>query len=367
MAENQDQDRSEKATPFKLREAKRKGQVAKSLEVNSWLVMFIGLVIVYVAGKSMIMKQANLSRAIFTQAGSVDLVGTHSITLFISLVRSLAETFWPLFAGLMVISILANIAQTGPVFSFFPIKPDIKRLNPISGFKRVFSKKTLFDAVKTVIKLVIFSVVIYLVLSASVSATLSLLDTSPKVYFAFLLDSGTSIALKLLLVFLFIALLDLIYSRWDFAKKMRMSRRDLKEEVKRREGDPQIKSKIRELQREAAKRSGSLSRVPDADVLITNPTHFAVALRYERGVSPAPQVIAKGAGELAFKMRVTARKHSIPVVENKKLARKLFKAVDINNYIPEELYPAVARVLVWIYALRRRDGIAPAMSNVNGN
>ena len=146
-----------------------------------------------------------------------------------------------------------------------------------------------------------------------------------------------------------------------------MSRRDLKEEVKRREGDPQIKSKIRELQREAAKRSGSLSRVPDADVLITNPTHFAVALRYERGVSPAPQVIAKGAGELAFKMRVTARKHSIPVVENKKLARKLFKAVDINNYIPEELYPAVARVLVWIYALRRRDGIAPAMSNVNGN
>ena len=131
----------------------------------------------------MIKKQANLSRAIFTQAGSVDLVGTHSITLFISLVRSLAETFWPLFAGLMVISILANIAQTGPVFSFFPIKPDIKRLNPISGFKRVFSKKTLFDAVKTVIKLVIFSVVIYLVLSASVSTTLSLLDTSPKVYF----------------------------------------------------------------------------------------------------------------------------------------------------------------------------------------
>ena len=352
MAEQQEQDRSEAASPFKLREARNKGQVAKSLEINSFLILSVVLALLYFVGESLISQQLRISQALFSRADLIHLDAATSVGLFEAMTNSLLDAYWPFFGAIMVIGMLANMAQTGPVFSFFPLKPDIQRINPVQGFKRLFSMKLLFESVKTVIKLAVFAAVIYLALQALLPSLIALVDVNPRGYAAFLLDSIRGLLFKLLIAILIIAAIDMIYTRWEYSKKMRMSRRELKEEVKRREGDPQIRAKLRELQREAVKRAASLQRVPEADVLITNPTHLAVALHYQRDVMTSPQLIAKGAGDLAAKMREVARKHAVPIVENKALARTLFKSCDIDAGVPESVYPLVAKILVWVYSMR---------------
>jgi flagellar biosynthetic protein FlhB len=356
MAEQQtEQNRTEPATPTKLREAKRRGQVTKSLEVNSLFILSMGIALFYLLGEGMVSRQLALSRELLSNAHRITLDPAQTNSLYEYTTDWMLSIFWPLMAALVAVAVLMNMAQTGPVFSFFPLKPDMSRINPVNGFKRLFSVRLLFESLKTLVKLVLFAVVLYFAISALLPSMVSLLDRHPVAYPHYLAETGISIALKLLVVLLFIALLDLLYTRWDYAKRMRMSHREIKEEVKRREGDPQIRAKIRELQREAATRSGSLRRVPDADVLITNPTHLSIALIYQRGVMSAPQVIAKGAGELAQRMREVARRHRVPIVEDKGLARELFNSVDIDRPIGEELYPLVAKILVRIFAKRRNE------------
>ncbi|MEE8058580.1 MAG: flagellar biosynthesis protein FlhB [Pseudomonadales bacterium] len=356
----QEQDRTEPASPFKLREARKRGQVAKSLEINSLFLLSVALLVTYFMGEQFITQQLALSRELFSGAGRIELDGKTALSLFEYTVSFLAHSLWPFIAAIMLTGILANMFQTGPIFSFFPIKPDMSRLNPVNGLKRIFSKKLLFESVKTVLKMAILGTVIYFAITALLPKQMALLDTDPQAYPVMLMDQGCGLAYKVLLAVLLIALLDLMYSRWDFSQKMRMSRREMKEEVKRREGDPQIRSRRRQLQKEAVKRAGAVQRVPDADVLITNPTHLAIALRYERGKTAAPQVIAKGAGDLAGKMRGIARRYEVPIVENKPLARALFTKVQIDDGVPEKLFPAVAKILAWIYLQRqqRQDGVS---------
>ncbi|ODB95139.1 hypothetical protein A3197_17395 [Candidatus Thiodiazotropha endoloripes] len=353
MAEQQtEQDRTEPATPTKLREAKRRGQVSKSLEINSLFILSVGIAVFYLIGDDMVSQQLALSRELLSNAGSISLGPAQALILFEYTFQWVASIFWPLIAILFIGAVLMNMFQTGPVFSFHPLKPDTSRINPVNGFKRLFSVRLLYESVKTLIKLVLFAGCLYLAITSLVPSLVSLLDRHPDSYPVFLARNGTLIAIYLVAVLLFIALLDLLYTRWDFAKRMRMSRREIKDEVKRREGDPQIRAKMRELQREAAKRAGSLRKVPDADVLITNPTHLSIALMYKRESMSAPQVIAKGAGDLAINMRTVARRHNIPIVENRSLARKLFKSVGIDQPIGEDLYPTVAKILVRIFAKR---------------
>lgn len=350
----QDQDRTEPATPYKLKEARNRGQVSKSLEINSLLLMAAALLVSYAMGERLVTQQLVLSRKLLSEAHKISLNGANSLSLFKFTYESLLGFLWPFIGAVMITGILANVFQTGPVFSFFPIKPDVNRLNPVQGFKRVFSKKLLFESVKTVLKIFIFGAVIYFALAALMPAVMAMVDTDPKVYPFVLLDHARGLVFKLLMVVLLVALVDLIYSRWSFGQQMRMSRRDLKDEVKRREGDPQIRVRRRQLQREMVIRAGALNRVPEADVLITNPTHLAIALKYERGEMAAPQVIAKGAGELAAKMREMARRHEVPIVENKPLAKALFRISRIDERVPDDLFPAVAKILAWIYLQREQ-------------
>lgn len=354
MAEQQEQDRSEPASPFKLREARNKGQVAKSTETNSFFVLSAVLALLYFIGEELIAHQLEMSQSLFSCANLFALDTLSTMALFEATTHALLDAYWPFLAVIMVVAVLVNVAQTGPVFSFFPLKPDVQRLNPVQGFKRLFSMKLLFESVKTVIKLAVFSGVIYLVIVDLLPSMISLVDVNPRSYAGYLLDSIRGMLFELLLVILIVAAIDMLYTRWDYSKKMRMSRREVKDEVKRREGDPLVRAKLRELQREAIKRAGSLRRIPEADVLITNPTHLAVALRYDREVMKSPQVIAKGVGELAGKMRDVARRHGIPVIQNKPLARQLFKSCAIDSGIPENVYPLVARILVWVYSARGR-------------
>ncbi len=353
MADQQtEQDRTEPATPSKLRDARRRGQVAKSLEINSLFLLSTAVCIFYLLGESMMTELLAMNTALFSQAHQVSMQPIELVNWFESMIGQLIAIFWPFMVAIMFMAVVMNMAQVGPIFSFYPLKPDMQRLNPVAGFKRLFSAKLLFESTKTLIKMCLFAVVIYFAIAGLLPSLVGLMDTGPQRYATFLLDNTNLMAFKLLGVLFFVALLDLLYTRWDYSKKMRMSRREMKEEVKRREGDPLIRAKIKELQREAAKRAGSLQKVPDADVLITNPTHFSIALVYQRGVMAAPRMIAKGAGELALKMREIATQQGVPVIENRLLAQKLFKTIELDHPISEDLYPAVAKILVQAFTLR---------------
>jgi len=357
MAE-QEQNRSEPATPYKLREARKRGQVAKSIEVNSFAALCGAMGILYFLGERLGQGQLELSARLLGNAHRVVLEGPSAAALFEMLAYDLIGIYWPIIAIAVTVAIAANIFQTGPIFSFFPIKPDIQRLNPVQGLKRLFSKRLVFEAVKTLVKFTILGVAVYQSIATFLPKILTLIDMPPQSYSHFLLTHGRQLMFHLLLLLLLVALFDLAYNRWDFAQRMRMSRRELKEEVKRREGDPQIRAKLRQLQKEAVQRAKALQRVPEADVLITNPQHLAVALHYDGQTMMAPQVIAKGAGELALKMRQVASRHHIPIVENRTLARKLFRHTGIDEDVPEELYPVVARLMSWVLLMRRRrDGV----------
>lgn len=355
MAE-QDQNRNEPATPFKLKEAKKRGQVAKSLEINSLLVIMSFLAAIYIWGGSMAQHHLRIERMIFDQAHVINFEISHLLTWFSGIFVEVLRAFSPLILTVMLVMLASNLVQTGPVFTFFPLKPDFERINPAAGFKRVFSMRMVFEALKSIIKIALFGTVLYLVLAGLIPQMLALMDTDPRGYPPLLMDAMSSLIFKLGMAILVVALLDLAYTRWDYGKKMRMSRREMKEEIRRREGDPEIRARIRELRKEAAKRGKALRRVPEADVLITNPTHLAVALLYKRGEMLAPQVIAKGSGEFAQTMKALARKHRVPIVEDKELARRLFRQVDIEAGIPEALYPPVAQLLAWIYRVKPADG-----------
>lgn len=350
----QEQNRTEAATPFKLREARRRGQVAKSLEVNSLVILATALGLLYAAGERVIQAQLAISRDLLARAHSVNLQPDLLLAFVGELYGRLFSAFWLVVAAIVAAAVLANLLQTGPIFSFFPLKPDFSRMNPANGFKRVFSKRLLFETIKTLLKLALILTVVYFVMIAVLPLLMSLLDRDPASYPLFLLYVTRNVLFKLVLAVVFIALIDLAFTRWDFGQRMRMSRREVREELRRREGDPQVRARLRELQREAAKRSGSVKRLPEADVLITNPTHLAVALAYRRGEMDAPEVVAKGLGDQVAVMREIARKHNVPVVQDKALARALFREVNIDQPIPEALFPAVARTLAKVY--RSRDG-----------
>lgn len=348
----QEKDRTEQATPAKLQEARRRGQVAKSLDFNSFVVIAGGLGMLYAWGDVFVQQALVIARTLLGQAGNIDFDIPYLTAWLHSMMVNIAYLLAPFFVTAVLIMITANIIQTGPTFSTFPIKPDLQRINPVAGFKRLFSLRVLFEGFKNVVKLVLFGMTSYFVLSSLLPELLGLMNIDPKAYAPLLLDQTAQLVFKLALVILIVALLDFIYTRWDFSKKMMMSRREIKEEVKRREGDPLIRAKIRELQKEAAKRSKSLARVPDADVLITNPTHFAVALRYEQGAMSAPWVIAKGANDIASKMRLAAARHGVPILERPLLARQLFRDGDIDQPVSDALFEPVARVYAELYAAR---------------
>jgi flagellar biosynthesis protein FlhB len=349
----QDQDRTEPATPYKREEARRKGQVAKSLDTNSVLMLAVALAGAAMWGRRFISDGAEGFRRLLGHAQEFpfDLAGLRA--WMDSLFREVAHSLAPFFVLLIIAGVLSNLLQTGPIFSFHPLKPDMQRLNPVQGFKRIYSTKALFETGKSLLKLGLFGAVAWTAIVALLPGIMGMLGARPEGYPLTLLGYAESLAFKLTLAMLVVALLDLTYVRWDFAKKMRMSRREQKEEVKRREGDPHIRAKRRDLQREAAKRSSSLRRVPDADVLITNPTHFAIALRYERGRALAPKCLAKGAGEIALRMKAMAQRHGVVIVEQRALARALFDEVAIDGLIPESLYEPVARVYAEVAAVRR--------------
>jgi flagellar biosynthesis protein FlhB len=341
--QEQEQNRTEAATPFKLSEAKRRGQVAKSLDLNTALITGGMFALLVSAGDDYLQRVCDLGALLFASAATLSISSETWPALATHLVLEVLDTLWPIAVVGMVLAVVANLVQTGPILSMEPLKPKFERINPVAGFKRVYNKKMLFEAFKSMLKLVFFGFVLY-GFFLSLWFGLAASGGTVQQQLEWLQTHASALLTRLGLALLIIGLLDLAYTRWSFGKQMMMSRRELKEEVKRREGDPLIKAKLRELQRENMKQAQSMSRVPKADVLITNPEHLAIALSYRRDEMNAPLVLAKGADSWAAEMRAVARRHDIPIFENRKLARLLFRRSQVDAAIPPESFLEVAKV-----------------------
>jgi flagellar biosynthesis protein FlhB len=353
----QDQNRSEEATPFKREEARKKGSVAKSLDVNSFGILAVALIGFYIFGSRIYKQELSLFSRIFQDIPNAIFGVDAMATLLSNYLKASMMILAPFLAMLVLAAALINFFQIGPVFSWVPLKPDLSRINPVTGFKRLFSMKMLFEAIKTVLKFVILGAVFFFVFSGNIPYFFLIQNVIFEQVSAFMFSLVAAVWLKLLIAFAFIAMFDLILSRWDYSKRLRMSHRDITDEHKRREGDPRVKSRIRELQREALKRAKSLGRVKDANVLITNPTHLAVAIKFDQSKMTVPVVLAKGAGFMAARMKDIARLHGVPVIEQRLVARTLFKESMIDGQIPVSQYADVAKVLFWVSQLKRSETI----------
>ncbi|HET8744501.1 MAG TPA: EscU/YscU/HrcU family type III secretion system export apparatus switch protein [Ramlibacter sp.] len=360
MAE-QDLDRSEAATPFKLQKAREKGQTPRSTEVVGCVVFLAAAGWLAALGGEAWSGLLRIARLPLLRAGDA-VQEPLAWALVQEIAAGAALVLWPLFVALVVAAVAGSVAQTGVVFSLQPLKPDFTRLHPAQGLRRIFSLRTLFDAARTCVKLVLLASVAWLALRALVPGFAAISDETPAGFVQVLLADAGALAWKMALALVAVALLDLVFTRREFTRRMRMSRRELKDEFRNREGDPRIRGRLRELRREMLRRSQSLKNTRDADVVLTNPTHYAVALRYVHGEMPAPRVVAKGAGQLAAAMREIAARHRVVVVQNPPLARRLFREAALDEYIPPSFHAEVARIIVWVLAARQQKARAGAGS-----
>ena len=353
MAADADLDRSEAATPHKLSEARKRGQVPKSADAVAALVFASAVVYLYAQGWDVVRAQFRFDRLIFAEAAGVVASPANLWHIVSVALRESMSLLLPFLATLVIAAIVGNVAQTGGVFSLHPVKPDWDRVNPVNGLKRLFSTRTLFDAFRACAKLALLGWVVYESLTALLPQFYRLAGLAPLGHARFLVADAAALGLKIAIALFVIAAIDLAYTRREFAKRQRMSKRELKDEFKHREGDPRIRARLRELRREALKRTLSLRRTRDADVVVTNPTHFAVALRYRHGTMSAPKLVSKGTGTMAAAIRAIAAKHRIPVVENRTLARALYAETALDQDVPPALYPEIARLMVWVFAMRQ--------------
>jgi flagellar biosynthetic protein FlhB/flagellar biosynthetic protein FliR/FlhB len=342
-------DKTEKATAYKLQKAKEQGQVSKSTELNSCIFLFILLIVASVLWPANWLWLKELVRHLFYLTShfpfSVDAIGQLNQLLFKQLI-----SIWLPFAltGLLAV-IIATIAQTGFVWSWKPLAVDFKRLHLVTGMKRLCSSKALFEAVKQCIKLTLVIALLGISLRNELNTVLQFISIAPTHTPPLFMRLIFKILLQLLSLLFALAVIDLIYTRWKFAKEQRMSKQDLKEEYRQREGDPKIKSKIKQLQQQLRQKTASLQLVKTADVVITNPTQLAIALKYDRLTMPAPKVICKAQGELAKEVRLLARRHQIPIIENKFFARTLFHTTELNQWIHQEHFAVAAMIFREIY------------------
>lgn len=341
--EEAEQDRTEQATPFKRSEARKRGQVAKSLDFNT-MVIIAGFSAVLSGGAAFGIAQLAAScRTLLGAAGEAD-QPSGLAAVGAEFVHGLMTVMLPICIAAVLLAIAANLAQTGPVLSSEPIKPQLSRLNPIEGFKRIYTKRLWIEALKALVKLGCFSAVTVGFFTAIWPALPNLMGGDALFEAGWFAEAAKTLVFRILLVLAIIGLLDLLWSRWQFSRQLRMSRREMKEEVKRREGDPFVRQRIRELQRENLKQARSLRRVRNADVLITNPSHIAVALAYDRSTMHAPRIIAMGADLWAEAMKTKARQHGVTILERRSLAQRLYKLGAIDQPIPPETYLDVAHV-----------------------
>jgi len=349
-----DDERTEPATPKRRQEAREKGQVAKSRELPSAFLILGGVLILYFYGQYMQNFLSQTTREFLGHAGELSLTDTNLNYLGHYLLKLMAYNLLPVFVVLMLIGVLTNYVQTGWLFTTKPLEPDFSKLNPIAGLQRLVSLSVFVELFKSLFKLIIIGIVTYKTIKAELPH-LSMLTAMPyHQVFTYTVKIAFKICLQAGLILCVLAIFDYYYQRYEYEENLKMTKQEVKEEFKEREGDPKVKARIRSMQREIVRRR-MMEAVPKADVVITNPTHLAVALQYEYGQMAAPKVVAKGAGFLAEKIKEIARAHGVMVVENRWLAQAIYKTVEVGELIPPALYQAVAEILAYVYRLKGRS------------
>lgn len=345
------QERTEPATPRKRRKEREEGRVAKSQDMGAATVILTGLFGLLVFGPFL------FSRVMAFTIDIIALMGGSSIHEdgWLYMIRNdtiftMLAPWLPIGLSAAISALIVTISQVGFTMTSKPLALKFDRLNPVSGLKKVLSLRSLVELVKALMKAALLGYVIYYSLKKETPELVSAIGFPLEAGVSRLLWKLLGLSFRLAFLLLVLGIFDYAYQKWEFERSIRMSKQEIKEEYKQMEGDPQIRSKIRQKQRELA-RSRMMSSVPKADVVITNPTHLAVALVYDREAMDAPVLTAKGNGYIARKIREIAEEWDVPVVENKPLARSLYETVEVGEEVPEELYRAVAEVLAFVYSL----------------
>lgn len=341
-------EKTEPATPRRREEARKKGQVFKSTDLNSAVILLAGAVVLFVTFPYMVEQLRNFTTLYLLDRGLTDFTNEYIYKLLLEVLILLGKMLFPVFLTTFITALIITYLQVGFVFSSDPLTPKLERLNPIEGFKRIFSKRAIVELTKSLLKVIVTGYIVYTVFKNNITIFPRFIDMELAATLVVLSNIIFEIALKVGIFFIIVGVLDYIYQWYEHEKSLKMSKYDVKQEYKQVEGDPHVKSRQRQIQREAAMRR-MMTEVPKADVVITNPTHFAVVLKYDTQTMDAPTVVAKGQDFLALKIREIAAEHDVTIVENPPLARTLYYALDIGTEVPEELYQAIAEVLAYVY------------------
>jgi len=354
MAEQQGQEKTEAPTEKKRRESREEGQVAFSKELSS-AALLAGIVLILVATSPIILDaMEQLMTQIFQELAQGEELSIDGIFILSEEILSIIiPAFAPFVAVIIFVGIFSSVLQVGVQVTFKAITPKFNKISPLTGLKRLFSSQSLADFLKSMAKLIIVGLVGYLTYIDKITDLNGLSVLSPGSILNYNFTVVAEVAGKIVLALIAIAIFDYFYQRWHHEQQMMMTKQEVKDETKQTEGDPQLKARIRQIQREMSN-ARMMQEVPKADAVIVNPTHFSVAILYDREIMTAPEVTAKGADHLALRMRTVARENNVPILERPELARDLYANVEIGDDIPERFYKAIAEILAFVYRLRKR-------------
>ncbi|HEY3347278.1 MAG TPA: flagellar biosynthesis protein FlhB [Nitrospirota bacterium] len=350
MSEDSGQERSEQATPKRREEARNKGQVARSKDVP-FAAILVAAVISALAFHAGSTGMKAMMRDALGSCCTKDMTVTELSSLFLGFCWTFLKVTGPLFLAMAAAAGISNLAMVGFMVSEEALGPDMKRIDPIQGFKRIISLQAVLEFAKSSFKVVVIGAVMYAYFRNMAPSLPMLMDADVPGIADYWLRATVRMLIYAAIAIGGLSVVDYVHQRWEHEKKLRMSKEEIKEEMKHTDGDPMVKGRQRAIQRDLARRR-MMQNVPKADVVLTNPTHLAVALKYDPGKG-APKVLAKGAGKIAEKIKEIAKASGVMIIENKPLARAIYKKVEIGREIPVELYQAVAEVLAYIYGLGR--------------
>jgi flagellar biosynthetic protein FlhB len=354
MAEESKDQKTEEASSKKIEDAEKKGNFTQSREVTSSFVLLASIVGFSMAGKNATETLMKTWYSILTEMSSANL-NVHELFSFMKWhMQNFFLIIGPILAIIMAAGLLSNILQTGGLkFSLHPLSPKWSKLNPMKGFKRIFSKTSVVELFKSIFKISVVAIIAYYAVKGHWDEVPTLMGYGVYQTLLFMGEVMIEIMVKVFLVMLILAALDFAFQKFTYLENLRMTKQEVKDERKDLEGNPLIKQRIRTVQMEMTRRR-MMSAVPEADVVITNPTHFSIAIKYDMENDAAPVVVAKGQNDIALRIREIAKENNIPLVEDKPLARTLYKNVDVGQLVPASLYKAVAEILAYVYKLKRK-------------
>lgn len=346
------QEKTEQATPKKRQDSRKKGQVAKSSDVNTAIILLIVFLFLWLIAPFMLNSLLGIYQTSFREFIHFDFTTENIQQVMASLSFEAAKVVAPILLIAMVAGVAANYLQVGVLFSTDPLKAKFERINPLKGFKRIYSMRAIVELLKSILKISLIGFVTFAILWLKRDEVLTLSKGTAEHSLMVIGELTIQMGLAASILLILLAVLDYTYQKFDFEKSIKMSKQDVKDEHKKSEGDPLIKSKIKEKQRQMAMQR-MMQEVPQADVVITNPTHYAIALKYDEDKMNAPVIVAKGVDYVALKIKEVAKHNKIETVENRLLARSLYAQADIGDAVPETLFKAVAEVLAYVYRLKK--------------